>query len=550
MSNWDEYDQRYEEQDSYDANGNRQIKRNPIPPSTDNTIDIWKQHGITGLIFVSVFGLHDPSSSVTGAIARKYLPKLVGLAKSRPLLARVLGSIVVFCVMMTFVPARLNDFWKWSRERLYASVTISKDDTIFYNNVMEFIISKAVSETVEHFMLDPGARSRITIGWTPPATSQPFLFTSEDDGNTIKLWCFGRSPKPIKELLAEIQKTSAEKQKNSVSVFGVQQGRWVEQNSAKRRPIESVFMETDVKEAIMNDLKLFLSEGAEMWYNARGANYRKGYLFFGLPGCGKTLLIKAIAAYFNLSIYTLSLTDKSINDDVLKTLFGRLKKGDLLVLEDIDCADIDYDSLEEEVAKFRAQQDAKRGKKNKRAAKKQAKQTKLEQLAAKSAPKLRAEPPKKEEPKSEPLTNVTLAGLLNTMDGISSSTGYVLIMTTNKPQALDRAVTRAGRVGKIIEFGYISRNTAREMFTFYFQPIDKMQCGYDLTAIPELAKRFAEQLPENGLSPAQVQDYLLQYPSNPAQAVKNVAKWIHEEKERANVLGGSTSGSGKHKERI
>lgn len=167
---------------------------------------------------------------------------------------------------------------------------------------------------------------------------QPFLFTSEDDGNTIKLWCFGRSPKPIKELLAEIQKTSAEKQKNSVSVFGVQQGRWVEQNSAKRRPIESVFMETDVKEAIMNDLKLFLSEGAEMWYNARGANYRKGYLFFGLPGCGKTLLIKAIAAYFNLSIYTLSLTDKSINDDVLKTLFGRLKKGDLLVLEDIDCA--------------------------------------------------------------------------------------------------------------------------------------------------------------------------------------------------------------------
>lgn len=171
MSNWDEYDQRYEEQDSYDANGNRQIKRNPIPPSTDNTIDIWKQHGITGLIFVSVFGLHDPSSSVTGAIARKYLPKLVGLAKSRPLLARVLGSIVVFCVMMTFVPARLNDFWKWSRERLYASVTISKDDTIFYNNVMEFIISKAVSETVEHFMLDPGARSRITIGWTPPATS-------------------------------------------------------------------------------------------------------------------------------------------------------------------------------------------------------------------------------------------------------------------------------------------------------------------------------------------------------------------------------------------
>jgi len=268
-----------------------------------------------------------------------------------------------------------------------------------------------------------------------------------------------------------------------------------------------------------------------------------------------------------MNIYTLSLTDKSIDNNVIASLFKRLGKKDLLVLEDIDCAGLlkrpeepekhdadeaetDYGSLEEQIASLRSQQDAKKAKKGTKETKKQKKQAKMRQPVQYSQPEAKPAVQKEEEPKPEPLTELTLSGLLNTMDGISSSTGYVLIMTTNKPQALDGAVTRAGRIEKVVEFKNITRGTARRMFEFYFHPIDEEQCAYDLELVPKLAVEFAERLPENELSPAQIQSYLLRYPSAPDEAVQGLAKWIQEERVRAKVFENCDIGCGRNKVRI
>lgn len=65
---------------------------------------------------------------------------------------------------------------------------------------------------------------------------QSFLFTKEKNRYGIKLWCFGSSPKPIENLLLEIQKSAeTQKQETHVKVFALQNGKWVEQVSAKRR---------------------------------------------------------------------------------------------------------------------------------------------------------------------------------------------------------------------------------------------------------------------------------------------------------------------------
>lgn len=88
------------------------------------------------------------------------------------------------------------------------------------------------------------------------------------------------------------------------------------------------------------------------------------------------------------------------------------------------------------------------------------------------------------------------------------------------------------------------------MFKFYFQPTDEEQCSYDLNSVPKLAVEFAERLPENEFSPAQIQSYRLRYPSAPADAVKRMTKWIQEERERAKIFGNYGVGCEKNKERI
>ena len=47
---------------------------------------------------------------------------------------------------------------------------------------------------------------------------------------------------------------------------------------------------------------------------------------------------------------------------------------------------------------------------------------------------------------------ITTSDLLNYIDGIIASQGRILVMTTNYPEKLDRALVRAGRVDRRWEY--------------------------------------------------------------------------------------------------
>lgn len=115
--------------------------------NTDYTMDLYQKHGLKGLIFVLAFGLHDPSRSLSGALLEMCIPKIIEFTKKRPRLTKISGFLTAFCFLMTFVPRLANEFWLWSRERLYASVAINVNDCSLYGNVMDFIVSKAVFKT-------------------------------------------------------------------------------------------------------------------------------------------------------------------------------------------------------------------------------------------------------------------------------------------------------------------------------------------------------------------------------------------------------------------
>jgi hypothetical protein len=105
---------------------------------------------------------------------------------------------------------------------------------------------------------------------------------------------------------------------------------------------------------------------------------------------------------------------------------------------------------------------------------------------------------------------ITLSYLLNLLDGIHEGDSRILIMTSNRPDVLDKALLRSGRIDLKIEFGYATLSVVREMFTNYFQ-----HC-------PEASEWVSKILPaiDSRMSPADVSEVFDRFWDQPAKAVE------------------------------
>ena len=63
-----------------------------------------------------------------------------------------------------------------------------------------------------------------------------------------------------------------------------------------------------VKHELFDDLQTFID--SDELYAKRGIDYKRGYLLYGPPGCGKSSSIKAMAHKYDLPIFNLG---KSLN---------------------------------------------------------------------------------------------------------------------------------------------------------------------------------------------------------------------------------------------
>ncbi|KAL2016047.1 hypothetical protein VTK56DRAFT_4313 [Thermocarpiscus australiensis] len=65
---------------------------------------------------------------------------------------------------------------------------------------------------------------------------------------------------------------------------------------------------------------------------------------------------------------------------------------------------------------------------------------------------------------------ISLSGLLNAIDGVASHEGRLLIMTTNKPEAVDEVLIRPGRIDVQVPFTNATQKQARELFIRMYKP--------------------------------------------------------------------------------
>lgn len=122
---------------------------------------------------------------------------------------------------------------------------------------------------------------------------------------------------------------------------------------------------------------------------------------------------------------------------------------------------------------------------------------------------------------------VTLSGLLNAIDGNASQEGRLLIMTSNNPDELDSALTRPGRVDKKVYFGNMSKTAGKSIF---LRLIGRSALAHDsmytMAQIEQYATEFADKVPANTFTPAQVQNFLQDCRGDPLKALHEIDAWV------------------------
>ncbi|KAI8803357.1 P-loop containing nucleoside triphosphate hydrolase protein [Cladochytrium replicatum] len=296
--------------------------------------------------------------------------------------------------------------------------------------------------------------------------------------NTITIGTFGRSKDIFQTMVEEARIMSVNKDKMKTIVYVADtmnwRGEWRRSQARPTRALSTVVLEKGLAESIIHDIKEFYE--SETWYADRGIPYRRGYLFYGHPGTGKTSLVTALAGELQLNIYVINLSGL-LSDEGLSQMMVSTSSKCILLLEDVDAA-----------------------------------------LASTN----RAEKTPQNGARRE--LQVTLSGLLNALDGAAAQEGRIVVMTTNHIEKLDPALIRPGRVDRKIFFDLATQWQARELFLQFFRGSDESH--------EALADTFAKAIPERKVSMAAIQGYLMMYKSSPKEAATCAGDWIAEELEK------------------
>lgn len=163
---------------------------------------------------------------------------------------------------------------------------------------------------------------------------------------------------------------------------------WRELNRIKKPTWNAVTLASSVENDVQTRLKNF-SDLKERCQDL-SVPWRTGFLLYGPPGNGKTTLAKVIAGTMGWDLYVLNLNGITKDNDLIR-MCSNIPNKSVLLIEDVDAYNVSRD-------------------------------------------------------KENTKDGITLSGLLNALDGVTSQDGRILVITTNNPEKLDAALVRSGRV--------------------------------------------------------------------------------------------------------
>lgn len=172
-----------------------------------------------------------------------------------------------------------------------------------------------------------------------------------------------------------------------------------------KRLKESIFLPGTQLENIISDLTKF--RNSEALYSNKCIPYKRTYLLEGIPGSGKTSLVKTLASEFNVDLIVIRSIEDFLHGDLADRIKDKsIKKECFCLIEEIDTFNLTRTTDENKTPNYLPNN-----------------------------------------------TNTNkLQSLLTTLDGITTPHGLTLFMTTNYSHLLDPALVRPGRVDYRLNF--------------------------------------------------------------------------------------------------
>ena len=194
---------------------------------------------------------------------------------------------------------------------------------------------------------------------------------------------------------------------------------WIKFQSNKNE--KNTILSKQVETELFEDMDVFMR--SPDLYSQRGLDYKRGYLLYGPPGCGKSSCIKAMANKYDLYVFNLDLETVKTNSQLLSLMNDMLDevpdKPYILTIEDFDRHEMFTDKKN-----YNARKD-----------------------------------------------KVTMQCLLNIIDGVVETHGRILFITCNDVSNIEKvdALIRPGRIDRKITLTYCDSYQASKLISNFFK---------------------------------------------------------------------------------
>jgi hypothetical protein len=258
------------------------------------------------------------------------------------------------------------------------------------------------------------------------------------------------------------------------------------------RTFDNVYF--DQQDKVRKHTQFFLTN--RRWYEKKGIPYTLGFLFHGDPGCGKTSETKAIANVARRHIINVQLSEIKTKAQLRHLFFSEdinVWNGQslerfvipiherLYVIEDID-------AMGDTVLK---------------------REWKRPEIAVEK----KSDDPFAIVDDNEVLKDpIDLSFLLNILDGTLESSGRMLVITSNFPERIDRALIRPGRIDMIVHFHKCSVKVLQDMVRGFYDEDP-----------PEAHRLWTMEDIDQKWSPAEVNQILFRNFDTPENALEELA---------------------------
>jgi mitochondrial chaperone BCS1 len=343
-------------------------------------------------------------------------------------------------------------FWEWLVGQTTMMITVKDDDAAFVW-VKEWFLEQGFLKRIRRVDVDTTLRGQELALIPAPGchwfchAGRPFyvwFYRSEDAKarssrrtESLTFRTVGRKQRFLRQFVDEIVACHKRKADSASYLFLYDDG-WVRVQAYSPRSLDSVILKAGDKEHLIEDVERFAA--SRQRYRHLGVPYHRGYLLYGPPGTGKTSLASGLAAQFGLSVYAVNVTE--FNDRTLKTAVGDVPERSMILFEDVDCM------------------------------KAGAMTTRAEDRTG-----LQASTDKREKNDALDLFGVTLSGLLNVLDGFNAPDNVLFVMTTNRIDALDKALLRPGRIDYKLFLGEAAECQKIELYRKFFPQASRSEAG-------------------------------------------------------------------------